>query len=78
MDEQEPQEAHSELWERYMEAERQELQMRRESHLAKILDPALPTSRPRSSSSWQRRTGSGPKRACWSLSTRAGRLPTST
>lgn len=43
MDEHGPQEARNEeAWERYMEAERQELQMRREGHLAKLLGPALP------------------------------------
>jgi hypothetical protein len=47
MDEQGPQEeAHEEAWERYMEAERRELQLRREGHLAKILGPALPDESP--------------------------------
>jgi hypothetical protein len=39
-------EAHEEAWERYMEAERRELQMRREGHLAKILGHALPDESP--------------------------------
>jgi hypothetical protein len=42
MDEQEGPEAHAQTWERFMEAERRELRMRREGHLAKILGPPLP------------------------------------
>jgi hypothetical protein len=42
MDEQGPREAHEQAWERYMEAERRELQMRKEGHLAKILGGPLP------------------------------------
>jgi hypothetical protein len=40
-------EAHNEeAWERYMEAERRELQMRREGHLAKLLGRALANESP--------------------------------
>jgi hypothetical protein len=48
MDEHGPQqEAHNqEAWESYIAAERRELQMRREGHLAKILGPALPDESP--------------------------------
>jgi hypothetical protein len=47
MDEQGPREPHNrQAWERYMEAERQELQMRREGHLARLLGPALPDESP--------------------------------
>jgi hypothetical protein len=46
MDEQEVPEAHAETWERFMEAERRELRMRREGHLAKILGPPLPEESP--------------------------------
>ena len=47
MDEQGPQEAHNEeAWESYMAAERREIQMRREGHLARILGPALPGESP--------------------------------
>ena len=46
MDEQEGPEAHAETWERFMEAERRELRMRREGHLAKILGPPLPEESP--------------------------------
>jgi hypothetical protein len=35
-----------EAWERFMKAERRELQMRREGHLAKILGPVLPDESP--------------------------------
>ena len=43
MDEQGPREArHKQAWGRYMEAERREVEMRREDHLARILGPALP------------------------------------
>ena len=47
MDEQGPQEAHNEeAWQRYIEAERREVQMRREGHLARILAPAMPGESP--------------------------------
>jgi hypothetical protein len=46
MDEQEGPEAHAKSWERFMEAERRELRMRREGHLAKILGPPLPEESP--------------------------------
>jgi hypothetical protein len=48
MDEQSAQEeAHNEqAWEHYMEAERRELQMRREGHLARLLGHALPDESP--------------------------------
>jgi hypothetical protein len=43
MDEQGPQEAHNqEAWESYIAAERRELALRREGHLARILGAALP------------------------------------
>jgi hypothetical protein len=48
MDEHPPQqEAHNqEAWQSYIAAERRELQMRREGHLARILGPALPEESP--------------------------------
>ena len=40
-------EAHNEqAWERYMEAERQELEMRQEGHFAKLLGSSLPEESP--------------------------------
>ena len=38
--------SHQEAWERYIEAERRELAMRREGHLAKLLDGPLPGESP--------------------------------
>jgi hypothetical protein len=47
MDEQVGPEVHSqEAWERYMEAERREVRMRREGHLAKMLGAPLPDESP--------------------------------
>ena len=47
MDEQGPREARNEeAWELYIEAERREVKMRREGHLAKMLGPALPGESP--------------------------------
>ncbi len=47
MDEQEAREArHEQAWERYMEAERKDLRMRAEGHLARILGHALPDEAP--------------------------------
>jgi hypothetical protein len=46
MEEHRSQEAHNEAWERYMEAERKELRMRKDGHLAKMLGLALPDETP--------------------------------
>ena len=47
MNEQAPREGHNqEAWERYIGAERRELQLRREGHLAKLLGSALPGETP--------------------------------
>jgi hypothetical protein len=37
---------HEEAWERYLRAERKELRMRQEGHLAKLLDGPLPDETP--------------------------------
>jgi hypothetical protein len=53
---------HEQAWARFMEAERHELENRRNGHLRKLLDDPCRTSRQRSWTAWPLRTKRGLKR----------------